>query len=308
MIGSTRRTQSTLPQTPFDLAASAEGEPVPGKANFDAIYDAADARPYYSTLRDVQYRIPQHGADVLKQLLDAFPGDRDDRRTVLDLCCSYGVGGALAKTGLELDDLSRHYQNAADAGLSDERLIQADIDLLAGDVLADAPRVIGLDVAANAARYAVAIGALDDAFAENLEQNDASAELVRQMQEVDLITTTGGVGYVTERTFSRLLNATPKRPWVAAFCLRTYDYKPIADALATYGLVTEKAERSFSQRRFVDDAEQRWAMSEVSGRGLDPTGLESAGHCYADFYLSRPPRDASERPLAELIPAGHLSR
>jgi hypothetical protein len=171
-------------------------------------------------------------------LLDAYPGDRDGRRTVLDLCCSYGVGGALAKTGLKLDDLYRHYQNAAAAGLSDERLIQADIELLAGDVRADAPRVIGLDVAENAARYAVAIGALDDAFAENLEQSEPSVELVRRMQEVDVITTTGGVGYVTERTFRRLLNATPKAPWVAAFCLRTHDYKPIADALATHGLLT----------------------------------------------------------------------
>lgn len=285
------------------MAAPAEEESVSGKANFDALYNAADARPYYSTLRDVEYRIPQHGAEVLKQLLDAYPGDRNERRTVLDLCCSYGVGGALAKTGLELDDLYQHYQNAADAGLSDERLIQADIELLDDAARADAPWVIGLDMAANAARYAVAIGALDDAFVENLEQNEASAELIRQMQEVDLITTTGGVGYITERTFSRLLNATPKTPWVAAFCLRTYDYEPIADALATHGLVTEKTDRSFTQRRFVDDAEQRWAMSEVSARGLDPTGLESTGHFYADLYLSRPPHDVSERPLSELIPA-----
>jgi hypothetical protein len=300
MIESARRTQSALVRGPKDTVVVVEAES--GKANFDAIYDAADARPYYSTLRAVQYSIPQHGADVLKQLLDAYPGGRERPPTVLDLCCSYGVGGALAKTGLKLADLYRHYQRADDVGLSGERLIQADIDLLAAEVHTGSPRVIGLDVAENAARYAVAIGALDHAFAENLELSEPSVELIRQMQDVDLIVTTGGVGYITERTFSRLLNVMVRTPWVAAFCLRTYDYKPIADALAAFGLVTEKANRSFPQRRFVDEAEQRWAMSKVSARGLDPTGLEAGGHYYADLYISRPARDAIEHPLADLIP------
>jgi hypothetical protein len=302
MLESPLRTQSTVGRVPVETVTSVEAQS--GKANFDAVYNAADARPYYSTLRAVQYSIPQHGADVLKQLLGAYRHDLEGRPTVLDLCCSYGVGGALAKTDLTLADLFRHYQEADDIGLCGDRLIRADTALLAAEVRAGAPRVIGLDVAENAARYAVAIGALDDAFAENLELSEPSVELVRQMQEVDLITTTGGVGYITERTFSRLLDATTKVPWVAAFCLRTYDYTPIAEALAARGLVTERADRAFPQRRFVDEAEQRWAMAEVSARGLDPTGLEAAGFYYAELYVSRPERDAAGHPLADLIPTG----
>jgi hypothetical protein len=118
---------------------------------------------------------------------------------------------------------------------------------------------------------------------------------------VDLITTTGGVGYITERTFCRLLDSTRMTPWVASFCLRTYDYGPITAALAGYGLVTEQSDLTFAQRVFHDRAEQQWAMSNVRARGLDPDGLESEGRLYANFYLSRPARDAKRRPLPELI-------
>jgi hypothetical protein len=273
-----------------------------GKADFHEIYNDVDARAYYTTLRSLDYEIPQHGADVVTSLIDARPWGDEQRPTVLDVCSSYGVGGVLIKTDLSLDEVYVHYQKAVDESLTTDQLVRADVELLARHRRPDAPRVIGLDVAENALRYAVATGALDDAFVENLEETEPSADLVRRMRDVDLITTTGGVGYVTANTFGRLVDAAEQPPWVAAFCLRTYDYRPIADTLAGHGLVTEKAERSFPQRRFADEAEQRWAVAEVAARDLDPATMESDGRYYADFYLSRPERDVARRPLAELIP------
>lgn len=284
---------------------------ISGKADFSGIYNEVDARAYYPTLHAVQYEIPQHGADIFNRLVDARHREDGQPPTILDVCCSYGVGGMLAKTDLDLDEIYTHYQAAADKGLAGDELIQEDVNLLNRRGRPDAPQVIGLDVAENAVRYAVNIGALDDAFAEDLETAEPSAELAGRLRDVDMITTTGGVGYVTEQTFGRLLNSAEQAPWVAAFCLRTYDYEPIANTLAACGLVTEKAVQSFPQRRFVDVAEQQWAIAEVAARGLDPAALESEGHYYADFYLSRPGRDVAERPLHELValppdqPAAH---
>jgi len=131
--------------------------------------------------------------------------------------------------------------------------------------------VVGLDVADGAVGYGVATGALDAAFTENLEDTAPSAALAAQMRTVDLITTFGGVGYVSERTFTALVDASDNTPWVAAFALRAYDYGPIERALAAHGLVTEQSGASFPQRRFADASEQRWAV-EPGRRERQRTG------------------------------------
>lgn len=163
--------------------------------------------------------------------------------------------------------------------------------------------MVGLDVADGAVGYGVATGALDAAFTENLEDTAPSATLAAQMRTVDLITTTGGVGYVSERTFTALVDASDNTPWVAAFALRAYDYGPIERALAAHGLVTEQSGASFPQRRFADASEQRWAVEQVGANGNDPEGLETTGRYYADFFLSRPGNEVAQRPLADLVPA-----
>ncbi len=274
------------------------------KADFDAIYDQPDPRPYFSTLEALDYVVPQHGADLFGQLLAARADDDDDGRRpkILDLCCSYGVVATLLKTDLDIGDVYAHYRGAATQSLSHEELTDLDRRLLAEHSRPRAPEVVGLDVAQNAVDYAVATGALDAGVTENLELDDPTSSLADQIADVDLITTTGGVGYVTDRTFDRLLEVTPDSAWVAAFCLRTYDYEPIADSLSARGLHTERVSRTFPQRQFIGSAEQQWAVSEVRSRGLDPAGKEEDGYFHAEFYLSRPAAEVAERPMAQLLP------
>lgn len=276
----------------------------PSKADFDGIYNQPDPLAYYTTLHGLDYEIPQHGADVFSRLLDASTSTTSGAgppATVLDVCCSYGVGGALLTTDLDLDDLYTHYREATAQGLEGDELVAADRKLLTEHRLPDPPRVIGLDVAEAAIDYALAAGAVDDAAAENLETSEASPRLLGLLSDVDLVVTTGGIGYVTEKTIGQLVDQPSTLPWVAAFCLRAYDYQPIADSLATRGLHTERAARTFPQRRFIDDAEHDWAVSQVVARGLDPAGKEAEGCYHADFYLSRPARTGGQS-LDELLP------
>jgi hypothetical protein len=250
----------------------------------------------------LEYTIPQHGADIFAQLLKVRGAGDGHPPKVLDLCCSYGVVATLLRTDLKMRDLYAHYREAATRSLSFEQLAAADQLLLLEHFRADAPRVFGLDVARNAVNYAVAIGALDAGVVENLEREAPSTRLSALMSGVDLITTTGGVGYVTHRTFDRLLEVSSGSVWVAAFCLRTYDYAPIAQALRTHGLATEKVTRTFPQRRFTGPTEKRWAISQVRSRGVDSTGKEDDGFFHADLYLSRPSNEASTTPLAKMLP------
>jgi hypothetical protein len=278
------------------------------KADFGAIYDQPDPRAYFLTLEPFDYVIPKHGARLFARLLQARGRVRARRSRVLDVCCSYGVIATLMKTQLELTALYEHYRQAAEQGLTREQLVDVDRGLLQKHSGAGSPAVIGLDVAPNAVGYALATGALDAGVVENLEVDTPSEELGALMSEVGLITTTGGVGYVTDRTFERLIDMAPESAWVAAFCLRTYDYGPIIETLSTHGLRTERLPQTFSQRRFTGPEEQQWAVAEVRKRRVDPAGRESAGYYHADFYLSRPAREVEQQPLTQLLPELHTTR
>jgi len=267
------------------------------KTDFGAIYDQPDPRAYFATLGPFGYTIPQHGADAFSRLLAA----RQQRpRTVLDLCCSYGIVGTLLRTDLRLDDLYAHYTDPAVASLPAEKLQRVDREWIAEHRRQPTPRVVGLDVAPHAVAYGVEVGAMDAGVTDNLEDEPPSDRLAELLVDVDLITTTGGVGYVTEKTFDRLLRSCRAGVWVASLCLRTYDYAPIAESLASHGLRTERMSHTFRQRRFTNDEERTWAMSRVAERGLDPTGKESTGWYHADLYLSRPETESGP-PVDELL-------
>lgn len=277
-------------------------EEVLHKADFDAIYDQPDPRAYYSTLRKLDYAIPQRGAEIFTDLLDVRPSNGGGPFKVLDVCCSYGVVATLMRTDLEMSDIYEHYAAPGAQSLTPEELNDVDRHFLMEHSKPGAPELVGLDLAQRAVDYAVASGALDVGFAENLEVDDPSPQLAAQLEGVDLITTTGGVGYVTDQTFDRLLAVAPDTAWVAAFCLRTYDYDPIAQSLEARGLSTERVAHTFRQRRFIGADEQQWAVAEVQSRGVDPTGKEEDGYFHADCFLSRPASEVDQRPLAELLP------
>ncbi|WP_119068481.1 hypothetical protein [Rubrobacter indicoceani] len=270
------------------------------KANFDAVYDLPDPRGYFEALGSLDYRAPEHGGRVFGSLLDLRrEEDQSKGRTqgrpapkVLDLCCSYGVNAALLKCDLTLDDLYERYRSEEIAGLSGEELVRSDRAFYAAHRRRDACEVAGTDAAQNAVRYAVRAGLLDAGAAENLEEAEPTPELARASQGVSLISVTGGVGYIWEHTFERVLRSVTVAggtPWVAAFAVRFVDYGPIAAVLARHGLVTEKVSvRTFAQRRFRDAAERDHVLEQLARAGVDPTGREEAGWYHADLYLSRP--------------------
>lgn len=275
-------------------------QPVLQKADFGDIYDQADPRAYFTTLAAYDYRIPHAGAEVFRHILSVGLSNGDRVRTVLDIGCSYGIVPMLLRTDLTMTDVFRHYGGPEVSAMSSEQVAEADRELIDERSSGQRLRILGLDIAANAVRHAVASGSLDAGFVENLEHSDPSPELRDALAGVDLITSTGGVGYMTEKTFRRLIEAAGPRTQVAAFCLRTYDYGPIAAVLAEHGLVTEAMDRTFTQRRFVDSEEQSWAIERVRSLGLDPTGKESDGCYHADFFYSRSAEAATALPVRAL--------
>lgn len=277
-----------------------DAQPAPTKTSFDGIYDESDPRSYYGHLGSFDYSVPHYGQQVFRQVLDALAVERP---TVVDLCCSYGVNAALLKHDLELSDLYDHYRAEAVADLSSEELAALDREFFASVSLDDGPEVVGLDAAANAVGYAVDVGLLDRGVVQDLEESDPSPELTSACGPADLVTVTGGIGYVTERTFDRLLGCTQApKPWVASLCLRTVPFDPIADRLATHGLVTEQLDGvTFPQRRFTSEAERDYALGELESLGVDPDGREADGMYHVNVFLSRPADAIADRPIGDII-------
>jgi len=239
-----------------------------GKATFGHIYDQADPRAYYRALGALDYEIPQQAYPIFAELLDGLDCSP---ATVLDVCCSYGVNAALMRCELGIDDLFRRYEDDALDQLGPAELIESDRQFYAGRQRAQAPRVLGLDLAANAIGYAREVGLLDNGWVENLEAEDPSPELVAAIREVDLITITGGVGYVSERTFDRLLSVFGDGP--------------------EHGRVTkQELGRTYPQRRFATQQEQDAVLGALDALGIDAAGKEADGRYHADFFLSAPAR------------------
>lgn len=274
-----------------------------GKRIFDDIYDAADPRAYWRTLGPLDYRIPHHAQEVFSELVEARRRlAAGDPVTITDLCCSYGVTAALLKYDCTLEDLCDRYCSEDLDALSSDELAARDASFYAERRQPSPPRVIGLDTAANAVSYALEAGLLDAGSSENLEDGDPSPRLQRLLSETDLVTVTGGVGYIGEQTFDRVLSHVPasRCPWVAAFVLRWVAYEPIAEALAGYGLVTEQlTPRTFPQRRFADDAERDAVLNALAEKGIDPRGKEDDGQHHTSLYLTRPKDDVIAMPLDE---------
>jgi hypothetical protein len=218
---------------------------------------------------------------------------------VLDLCCSYGVNAALLNHHLTLNSLYDRYCSPELAALATDELITADRAFY-GERRQEFPvPVLGIDIAEQAVVYAQKVGLHWAGSSENLETQERSGLLSHLLTQVNLITVTGGIGYITERTFDRVLQhaANTANCWVAAFALRWVNYKRIAKTFAHYGLTTEKLPgRTFRQRRFASDDERHYVLHELAGLGIDPTGKEADGWYHANFYLSYP----AERKLPSL--------
>jgi len=282
-----------------------------GKESFEHIYDLEDPRGYFETLGKLDYRAPQNGYSFFSALVEAkkrVSGGEGEEVTVVDLCCSYGINGALLKYDVTLDDLYERYSSDELASLSSEELAVADAKFFGSRKREAPPRVVGIDVAENAIRYALRAGLMDEGFAENLEEDEPTDALREAISGADLLVVTGGIGYVWGHTFDRLLSCMAEGgavPWVATLPTRMVNYGgPIIEVLSKHGLVTEKLpDRTLAQRRFESANEQEYVLRELVSMGVDPDGKEAAGYYHTDFYLSRPPDQAAEIPFDTLIGA-----
>lgn len=274
------------------------------KMNFSDLYTSYDPREYFKYLGQLDYIIPHLAQPVFRQIIQARRELQDRPVTVLDLGCSYAINGALMKYTLGYEALRQRYTAPALQDLSSEDLLELDRHYYRAWPRYPDVRVVGLDISENAVRFAEDCGILDCGLAIDLESRDPTAQEAEILAGVDLIVSTGCVGYVTSQTFRRLAKVARAgpAPWVASFVLRMFPYDEIAATLAEQGLQTELYEgATFVQRRFANREELEATIRAVEARGLDSSGRETEGLYHANLFVSRPPRDIERHPIQKLV-------
>ena len=279
-----------------------------GKAVFDHIYDAPDPRQYYLTLGRYNYLIPDASKSVFLRLYDAYRTMRSATRlNVVDVGCSYGINAALHKFGLSMSEVQARFAAKTAEQVSTDDLRDDDHRFFRALELQEDLVFTGVDVAENAVRYATETRILDGAVTQDLERNSLNDSAKLAIDGADFVISTGAVGYVGRATFERIAEAGPSRPWIAAFVLRQFSFRPIASMLAERGYTTELLEDAiFPQRRFVNLEERREAIGRLKGMGRPPTPLERDGWFAANFFLARPTAEAEAWPLEDLLPSQKL--
>jgi hypothetical protein len=256
-----------------------------GKVSFDHIYAADDPRPYFRTLRRYGYAIPELARPHFARLVEEYRAVRGDAvPTVLDVGCSYGVNAALLRCDVTLAELYDRYGAAAGPRGS---LAAADRELVAARRRQPAVRVVGLDTSVPALAYGVDAGFLDDAVAADLEAGELTERQRDQLAGVGLVVSTGCIGYVTEKTLLRVVDAAGRPPWMAHFCLRMYPYDTIAGHLEDLGYETAVVGEPLRQRRFASVREQELVLGRLAELGVAEAG-EAGGWLYARLHISRP--------------------
>lgn len=284
-------------QIPFDEVNKA-------KVNLDDIYNQPDPRAYCGRLGKLDYVIPDVAKPIFRKLISEMRQRRGDPVHVLDLGCSYGINAALLKYNLTVNDLYEHWESKRLEGVAPEELAERDRQYFSGLDDVGHVKVFGLDQAESAVEFGQNVGLLDVAHAVNLETEVLAEQIKEDLRPVDLVVSTGCVGYVTEKTFDRLLPAVTEGepPWMANFVLRLFPFEAIEETLNHSGYVTEKLEgHTFVQRRFESDSERDMMLEQLRKQGIEPTSAEVEGHLLAEFYLSRPAGEPNKASIERLV-------
>ena len=267
---------------------------------FDDIYNLPDCRSYYRAMDHAGFRTAHHAAAGFRAALAELKRVRGLAGAgVVDFASGYGIGGALTRFDMSLDDVLARYRDPWFDEAATKDVIRADADWYGGMRRLDsADRHFGIDIADQALDYARKVGIFDAVFAENLQAEAPSADLASVLAQTDLMIECGSVAHMLPQALDHLLEAARGRtPWVITAPIRGNDTAEAMDVLRDHGLMVETLDLPpFPHRRFADPDEQARAIANAEARGHATEGYETTGFFHAQLFLARP--EAERTPVS----------
>jgi len=271
------------------------------KASFDDVYRAPTPHAYCRAMRSLEYEIADQAQPFVVEAVDwcheanlgAWPTQ------LLDLGCSYGIGATVVKYRCRFAECGAFFAGRAPrefaaCAAATRRWLEA----------VPPPRelrVVGMDTAEPAVRFALTAGLLAGGITRDLEEEEPADAELAWIRGSNLLMSTGAVGYVTERTVAPIARELGQEhpgalgPLAVVTILRMFDAEPVADAFAAadlrFGPVPGVHLR---QRRFRDLDEQAGVLRLLAQRGIAPAGMETTGRLYADLFVAARPERFDE--------------
>lgn len=278
---------------------------------FDDIYNLPDCRPYYRAMDHAGFRTAHYAGAAFRATLAELKRVRGlSSAGVLDFASGYGIGGALTRHDVTLDDVLLRYRDTWFDDASTDAVLNADRDWFTGLRRGDqTDSYFGIDIADKALDYARSVGIFDEVFAENLQADDPSAALDAALARTDLVIECGSVAHMLPAALDRVLSGAKARaPWVITAPIRGNDTAEAMEIMADHGLTVETLDvPPFRHRRFADEDEQARAIANAEARGHTTEGFETTGYFHAQLFLARPAHETTTvaswpvSPVAEAI-------
>jgi hypothetical protein len=142
---------------------------------------------------------------------------------ILDIDCSYDINAALLKCDVTMDELYERYCGLDARAQTRSTLLARNRELVRSRNRLKRTRFVGLDISRSALSYAHLAGFLDGVVHADPEERDPMEQQREQFVGTDFVASTGCLGYVSDRTISRVVSASEERkPWRAHFVLRMF--------------------------------------------------------------------------------------
>ncbi len=263
------------------------------KASFDEAYSAPTPHRYLADMAAIEYRLAERMQPFLSAVVDASrPAETPAR--VLDVGCSYGISGALLKTGCTFAALSAFYR---DASRVYGACIQESRAWLQGHDVRQDVAIVGLDSSRAAVRFATDAHLIDRGITCNLELPGTSlTEADRAViATCDVLFSCGTIGYVSDRTMHPLLNALGAGehgalgPVAVMSVLELFDPEPIAETFSTHGFCFGALPFCVAQRRFADQDERERVLAVSQRRGWSTDAHETKNQMFATLCVAAVP-------------------
>ncbi|MEZ6188514.1 MAG: hypothetical protein R3F62_26375 [Planctomycetota bacterium] len=266
------------------------------KADFDALYAAETPHAYMRAMLELDYRISERARPFFLAAVELLRARNGAAWPVqmLDVGCSYGVGAATLKYGCSFGELAEFFAGRAPRAYGP--CVEATRKWLEATPPRQELRAVGLDTSAPALRFArdarLIQGALESDFEGDAEP---TADEAAWLRGCNLVLSSGAIGYVTERSFHKLLPLLGRDhpgevgPLGVFSILRMFDTQALEGCFADHGWrLTQLPGVYLPQRRFADAAERDGILSVLRERDLDPSGLEATGWLYAGVWAAAP--------------------
>lgn len=259
------------------------------KKDFTNIYVQKNPTSYLEEMRNLEYRIPDQTKPLYKHLVERIVNYKKRPVKILDLGSSYGINSALLNHELIMSELDDFFlENNIDPSIKSTQNFFDDLPN-------DDPNLefYLVDTSSPALDFAKKAGLCEDSFCINLEKETIPSKLQQTMRDVDLIISTGCVGYIGGKSFAKIFsNIKGDRELLPIFAftvLRIFQMGDIERVFKENNFELLKTKIGpLKQRRFYDEIEMNDTLDLLKRRNIDTKNLEETGYYFADFYVGGP--------------------